>query len=37
MSVNIRSNGILDLRYGSVRDDDWEHNDATYWDDGRQP
>ena len=26
--VNIRSNGILDLRYGSVRDDDWEHNNA---------
>jgi len=26
--VNVRSNGILDLRYGSVRDDDWEHNQA---------
>ncbi len=26
--VNIRSNGILDLRHGSVRDDDWEHNPA---------
>jgi pimeloyl-ACP methyl ester carboxylesterase len=23
--TNIRSDGILDLRYGSVRDDDWEH------------
>lgn len=23
--VNVRSSGILDLRYGSVRDDDWEH------------
>ena len=22
--INIRSNGILDLRHGSVRDDDWE-------------
>ena len=26
--INIRSNGILDLRHGSVRDDDWEHNNA---------
>lgn len=26
--VNIRSNGILDLRHGSVRDDDWEYHDA---------
>ncbi|KAA5635022.1 hypothetical protein F3H16_34415, partial [Pseudomonas aeruginosa] len=26
--VNIRSNGILDLRHGSVRDDDWEYMDA---------
>ena len=37
--VNIRSNGILDLRYGSVRDDDWEHNDARigHVDDNRKP
>ena len=37
--VNIRSNGILDLRYGSVRDDDWEHNDARigFADDNRKP
>ena len=36
---NIRSNGILDLRYGSVRDDDWEHNDARigFADDNRKP
>ena len=37
--VNIRSNGILDLRYGSVRDDDWEHNQARIgmMDDNRKP
>ena len=37
--VNIRSNGILDLRYGSVRDDDWEHNEARigFFDDNRKP
>ncbi|TCM68727.1 PGAP1-like protein [Acinetobacter calcoaceticus] len=37
--VNIRSNGILDLRYGSVRDDDWEHNDIRIGliDDNRKP
>lgn len=37
--VNIRSNGILDLRYGSVRDDDWEHNSARIGlaDDNRKP
>jgi pimeloyl-ACP methyl ester carboxylesterase len=37
--VNIRSNGILDLRYGSVRDDDWEHNAARIggMDDNRKP
>ena len=37
--VNIRSNGILDLRYGSVRDDDWEHNDIRigFMDDNRKP
>ncbi|OTG85041.1 alpha/beta hydrolase [Acinetobacter sp. ANC 4648] len=37
--VNIRSNGILDLRYGSVRDDDWEHNNARIGlvDDNRKP
>ena len=37
--VNIRSNGILDLRYGSVRDDDWEHNTARIggMDDNRKP
>ena len=37
--VNIRSNGILDLRYGSVRDDDWEHNDVRIgmMDDNRKP
>ena len=36
---NIRSNGILDLRHGSVRDDDWEHNDARigHADDNRKP
>lgn len=26
--THIRSDGILDLRYGSVRDDDWEHLDV---------
>lgn len=38
-AVNIRSNGILDLRYGSVRDDDWEHNDIRIgqMDDHRKP
>lgn len=37
--VNIRSNGILDLRHGSVRDDDWEHNPARIggMDDNRKP
>ena len=37
--VNIRSNGILDLRHGSVRDDDWEHNTARIgaMDDNRKP
>ncbi|WP_445116882.1 PGAP1-like alpha/beta domain-containing protein [Acinetobacter sp. WZC-1] len=37
--MNIRSNGILDLRYGSVRDDDWEHNTARIGqlDDNRKP
>jgi len=37
--VNIRSNGILDLRHGSVRDDDWEHNEARigHVDDNRKP
>ena len=37
--VNIRSNGILDLRHGSVRDDDWEHDDARIggMDDNRKP
>lgn len=37
--LNIRSNGILDLRYGSVRDDDWEHNTARIGliDDNRKP
>lgn len=37
--VNIRSNGILDLRYGSVRDDDWEHLKARIggMDDNRKP
>lgn len=37
--VNIRSNGILDLRHGSVRDDDWEHNEARIGmiDDNRKP
>ncbi|AWL30285.1 hypothetical protein DJ533_17825 [Acinetobacter defluvii] len=37
--VNIRSNGILDLRFGSVRDDDWEHNHARIglMDDNRKP
>ncbi|SPJ21506.1 PGAP1-like protein [Prolinoborus fasciculus] len=37
--VNIRSNGILDLRHGSVRDDDWEHNPLRigFMDDHRKP
>jgi len=37
--VNIRSNGILDLRHGSVRDDDWEYMDARIgmMDDNRAP
>ena len=37
--ANIRSNGILDLRYGSVRDDDWEHNEVRIglMDDNRKP
>jgi pimeloyl-ACP methyl ester carboxylesterase len=37
--VNIRSNGILDLRHGSVRDDDWEHDDIRIgvMDDNRKP
>ena len=37
--ANIRSNGILDLRYGSVRDDDWEHNNIRIGliDDNRKP
>ena len=37
--INIRSNGILDLRHGSVRDDDWEHNNARigFADDNRKP
>lgn len=37
--VNIRSDGILDLRHGSVRDDDWEHNHARIgmMDDNRKP
>lgn len=37
--VNIRSNGILDLRHGSVRDDDWEHDLARIgeMDDNRKP
>ena len=37
--INLRSNGILDLRHGSVRDDDWEHNDARigFADDNRKP
>lgn len=37
--VNIRSNGILDLRYGSVRDDDWEHSEIRIGqiDDNRKP
>ena len=37
--INIRSNGILDLRHGSVRDDDWEHNEARigHVDDNRKP
>ena len=37
--VNSRSNGILDLRYGSVRDDDWEHHPARIgaMDDNRKP
>ncbi len=37
--VNIRSNGILDLRHGSVRDDDWEHHDMRIGslDDNRKP
>ncbi len=38
-AINIRSNGILDLRYGSVRDDDWEHLPARIglMDDNRKP
>lgn len=37
--ANIRSNGILDLRHGSVRDDDWEHMQARIgvMDDNRKP
>jgi pimeloyl-ACP methyl ester carboxylesterase len=37
--VNIRSNGIIDLRHGSVRDDDWEYLDARIgtMDDSRKP
>lgn len=37
--VNIRSDGILDLRHGSVRDDDWEHNEIRigFMDDNRKP
>ena len=37
--VNIRSNGILDLRHGSVRDDDWEYMDMRIGapDDNRKP
>ncbi|KJV39769.1 alpha/beta fold hydrolase [Acinetobacter brisouii] len=37
--VNLRSNGILDLRYGSVRDDDWEHMSARIgsMNDSRKP
>ena len=37
--VNIRSNGILDLRHGSVRDDDWEYNPVRigFMDDNRKP
>lgn len=37
--VNVRSNGILDMRHGSVRDDDWEHNDVRigFMDDNRKP
>ena len=37
--VNVRSNGILDLRHGSVRDDDWEHHDLRIGclDDSRKP
>ena len=37
--VNIRSNGILDLRHGSVRDDDWEYLQARIgeMDDNRKP
>ncbi len=36
---NIRSCGILDLRHGSVRDDDWEHLEARIglMDDNRKP
>jgi pimeloyl-ACP methyl ester carboxylesterase len=36
---NIRSNGILDLRHGSIRDDDWEHNSMRlgFLDDNRRP
>ncbi len=38
-AFNIRSNGILDLRHGSVRDDDWEHLQARIGllDDKRKP
>ena len=37
--TSIRSDGILDLRYGSVRDDDWEHLDVRIgsMDDVRKP
>lgn len=37
--TSIRSDGILDLRYGSVRDDDWEHLEARIgtMDDVRKP
>lgn len=37
--VSLRSNGILDLRHGSVRDDDWEHNEMRlgHMDDQRKP
>ncbi len=37
--ANMRSAGIIDLRHGSVRDDDWEHLDAKIgqMDDCRKP
>lgn len=37
--ANMRSSGILDLRYGSVRDDDWEHLEGRMgqMDDMRKP